>query len=60
MSNLGLYQVMTTVAAVVGGPLILTGLVAGAGYLAGKCIEKAVNKAKQNQNNNIEYKNYCK
>ena len=35
MSNLGLYQTMTTMAKAVGGPLNLAGCVAGGGALAG-------------------------
>ncbi len=33
MSNLGLYQVMTTVAKKVGGPLVLAGILIGFGAL---------------------------
>ena len=53
IGNLGLYQVMTTVAAAVGGPVILTaGLLVG-GYLAGKAIEKGIKNRKES--NNVQY-----
>lgn len=42
MSNLGWYQIMTTVAKKCGGPLKLFGLVAGGGILVGALGTKAV------------------
>ena len=42
MSNLGLYQTMTTLAKAVGGPLNLAGCVAGGGALAGAGITAAI------------------
>jgi hypothetical protein len=50
IGNLGLYQVMTTVAGAVGGPVVLTaGLLVG-GYLAGKAIEKGIKNLKDRKN----------
>lgn len=42
MSNLGLYQTMTTLAKAVGGPLNLAGCVASGGALAGAGITAAI------------------
>lgn len=42
MSNLGLYQTMTTMAKAVGGPLNLAGCVAGGGALAGAGVTAAI------------------
>lgn len=61
MSNLGLYQKMTTVSKKVGGPLQLGGIVLASGYLTGKGIELAIKKCikilhkkgKKSQNNKI-------
>ena len=50
MSNLGLYQTMTTVAGAIGGPVVLIAATLGAGYLAGKGIEKLAKKVKNSKN----------
>ena len=42
MSNLGLYQTMTTMAKAVGGPLNLAGCVAGSGALVGAGVATAI------------------
>lgn len=47
MSNLGMYQTMTTVAKKCGGPLKLMGLIAVGGYIAGKGVEKVVGDTKK-------------
>ena len=44
MSNLGAYQIMTTLAKKVGGPLILAGLTALGGYIVLRPIEAGVTK----------------
>lgn len=54
MSNLGLYQVFTTVSKKVGGPAVLLGLVAAAGYVVLRTAEysgKEVIKLVKDKNN---------
>lgn len=63
MSNLGLYQMMTTAAKKVKGPLNLFFLTAGGGYVFGKICERGgkivYKKLKQvHQRNNVSKKAY--
>ena len=47
MSNLGMYQAMTTIAKKVGGPVKFIGLVAASGYATGKLLETGVKKVRK-------------
>lgn len=56
MSNLGLYQIMTTTAKKVGGPLQLFGIIAGGGVIIGGGAVAAGTAIKKKIDNKLEQK----
>ena len=58
MSNLGMYQIMTTLAKKVGGPLALMGLTALGGYIILRPIEAGVVKGVKNIKKHIDNQKY--
>lgn len=60
MSNLGMYQIFTTVAKKVGGPKVLTGIIMAAGYVVIRSVEaggkQIIKIVKENTNKSDELK----
>ena len=59
MSNLGMYQVMTTLSKKVGGPLVLAGLTALSGYAICRTAESGVKRVVKKAGNSKKAKKYA-